>query len=437
MGGVVAWADSLPPFRLSLQDAEQRALKDSNELKSYESMTLMSLEQADSQFGTLLPRLTLNGGYSYTSNIPSFTLPLPGITEAISFGTNNSYNLGATLSYTLWDTGSSRHAFQGQSLYAQAQDENRKNLQLQLVLRVRATYLKVQLAIEELRLLNDSLDLSRAQNRDIESNFRGGAATRLDKVDSQREVINYELQFEQKQAELASDFRDLLALTQQDPRGDFTHCGPRDVPGVKLVLQLDPLSETLAQASAWSFSPPDENHPAVRSQELLAESSEKSASSAMSLLYPTVQVAATAEMIYPNVVIQQRVEQNIIQVGVSMPLFEGGRTRHLAEEKRMQADASRFMKEQSRIELDRDYAKGLQQLESLRQQRRLALDDVTRSEEAAKLYYTSYRGGSRNLIDVQSANNRALQAKVNAARIDAQLLNQFFILQSISGERRS
>jgi outer membrane protein len=431
----LAWADTAPSsFRLSLQEAEQKALQTSNQLKSYESTTLMSVAAADSQFASLLPRLTANGAYGYTSNVPSIALPIPGFNATIPFGTNSSYSVGVTLGYTLWDTGAARRSYQGQSLLAQARDEDRKGARLQLLLSVRSAYLKVQLAMEELRLLNGSLELSRAQNRDIESNYRAGAATRLDRVDSQRDVINYELQFEQKQAELASDFKDLLALTREDPRGDFTHPGPADVPGVRLVLALDPLSETLRQASQWRFAPPDESHPQVRGQELLAQSSDKLADSAMSTLYPTVQVGATAEMVYPNVVLPERVEQNLVQVAVSMPLFEGDRTRHLAEERRMEADSARYAKEQDRIDLDRDYAKALQQLESLREQQRLSADDVQRSEDAARLYYQSYHGGTVNLIDVQSANNRALQAKVNAARIDAQVLSQIFILKSISGE---
>lgn len=59
------------------------------------------------------------------------------------------------------------------------------------------------------------------------------------------------------------------------------------------------------------------------------------------------------------------------------------------------------------------------------------------SEEAAKLYYSSYKAGKNNLIDVQIANNQALQAKVGAARIDAQILNQLILLNALSGEQNT
>jgi outer membrane protein TolC len=119
---------------------------------------------------------------------------------------------------------------------------------------------------------------------------------------------------------------------------------------------------------------------------------------------------------------------------LSWPLFEGNRTHHLIAEANQQADAARFNAEQAKINLQRDFAKATRELQSLRSQQKLSTEDVNHSEVAARLYYKSYRGGKVNLIDVQSANNRALTAKVSAARISAQILNQIYSLRYISGE---
>ena len=120
-----------------------------------------------------------------------------------------------------------------------------------------------------------------------------------------------------------------------------------------------------------------------------------------------------------------------------MPLFEGNRSRHLSAEKMKESDAARFNRDQTRINLDRDYDKAIQLLQSLRGQQALALEDVQHSQDAARLYYQSYKGGKVNFIDVQSANNRALLSQVNAARIDAQILNELFVLQTLSGDSTS
>jgi outer membrane protein len=428
-----SWA-SPARFELTLKDAENRALNTSNQLKALYSDKDAATEQADAQYSALLPSLTLDAGYHYVTNVPNLTLPIPGVNESFPFGSHNNYTVGPTLRYTLWDTGQARDAYHGLDLLAQSREEDRKTGELQLVLNVRSAYLRVQLALEELRLLNSSLELSRAQNRDIESNFRGGAATRLDRVDSQRDVINYELQFEQKQSEVAVDLKDLLALIQVTPEGNLSKPTPPgvDAKDAGIELDLDPLRESLQQAAQWTFTPPNESQPQLKSQELLIESSEKQAESQKAGLYPTVQLSANASIQYPNEIFLESVEQNTFAVSFSMPLFEGSRTRHLAAEKLKEAEAARFNREQVRINLDRDYEKALEQLQSLKAQQKLAVDDVQRSQDSARLYYQSYKGGKINLIDVQSANNRALTAQVNAARIDAQLLNQLFILRSIS-----
>jgi outer membrane protein len=424
-------------YELTMKEAEHRALDTSDQLKSLSSTRDAAQEQADAQFSTLLPRLTIGANYQYVTEVPSLSIPIPGLNEGFSFGSNNSWNVGPSLNYTLFDMGANHDLYRGYDLLAQSRDEDQKNGKLQLLLSVRSSYLRLQLALEELRLLNSSLELSRAQNRDIEANYKGGAATRLDRVDSQRDVLSYELQFTQKQAEVADDFRDLLAQIQEGPQGDISKSGPPNVQNVALELKLDALAQSLHEASAWKFTPPTDQHPQIKSQELLAESSEKQAESSKDGLYPKVQFAASAMLQYPNVIILQTVEQNTFQVGVSMPLFEGDRSRHLSAEKMKESDAARFNRDQTRINLERDFDKAIQLLGNLHGQQALALEDVQHSQDAARLYYQSYKGGKVNFIDVQSANNRALLSQVNAARIDAQILNELFILQTLSGDSTS
>lgn len=424
-------------YELTLQEAERRALDTSDQLKSLSATEQAAREQADAQFSYLLPKLTIGASYQYVTEVPTLTLPIPGVTESFSFGSNNSWSVGPTLTYTVFDMGANHDAYRGSNLLAQSREEDRKNGRLQLLLSVRSSYLRVQLALEELRLLNSQLELSRAQNRDIESNFKAGAATKLDLVDSQRDVLSYQLQFQQKQAEVADDFRDLLAQIQEAPQGDLTRSGPPDVQNVELELRLDTLAQSLREADAWSYSRPNDEHPQLKSQELLAQSSDKQAESDMDSLFPRLQFGASALLQYPNTIILETVEQNTFQLGLSMPLFEGDHTRHLSAEKRREADAARFNKDQTRINMDRDYDDAVQLLQSLRAQQKLAQEDVEKSKDAARLYYQSYKGGKINLIDVQSANNRSLVAQVNAAHIDAQIISELFVLQTLSGDSTS
>ncbi len=418
---------------MTLDQAEKMSLDTSYQLKATASAISAADEVASAQYTGLLPRLTLDGMFQYNTHVPTVQLPIPGV-PAIQFGSNYIYSFGPTISYMLWDSGSARDSFKGYGLLAQSRREDQKSASLSTLLSLRISYLRLQLSLEELHLLASSLQLSQAQNHDIETNFRAGAATKLDLVDSGRDVINYRLQFEQKQSEVSSNLTDLLALVQAPEPRDFKAPGPPGVTGVSFPIQLDSLEQDLAATSAWQAKVPTDQQPMLKSQILAAESSRRLADSQRSGLYPTLKISASALIEYPDQLNLNQVEQNIFLAVVSMPLYEGGRTQHLTESLRQQAQVAQFNEQNTRINLMRDYQKCADLLASLRSQQKLAELDVQRSEEAARLYYQSYKGGKLNLIDVQTANNKSLVSKVNHARINAQILTQIYTLRSISGE---
>ena len=250
-------------------------------------------------------------------------------------------------------------------------------------------------------------------------------------------MLNYELQFAQRQAALATNLKDLLALvsgTEASGIDRIDRPGPPNVENVSLVLKFDSFQKLLAQENRSEPPPPDGSQPQIQSQSLLSESLELTAASQRALFYPTVQLSAKATLDYPNGPIMERVRQNTVAVTLSMPLFEAGRVRHLAAERLKNAEAAQHRRDQVRLDMERDFVKARVLLNSLREQQKLAAEDVARSEEAAGLFYDSYKAGKVNLTDVQSANVQSLQAKVNAARIDAQILDQLNALKALSGK---
>jgi outer membrane protein TolC len=418
-------------FELSLKEAESQAIRSSNGLKAFVSDTESAFEQADSQYAALLPRLSLEGSYTYLSEVPNIPIPSP---TPIPFGSHQVYSIGPVLRYTLWDTGASRKAYKGVSKMAEYRKESYKNQELQLLLAVRSSYIRVELALTELLLVNDSLELSRAEGRDVVVRFRAGAASRLDTVISQREILNYQLQFKQKQSELSAALVDLQAFLGARKVKDISHPGPPDLEGVTLVLRLQPLKNLISEEEKAEIPPPDDLQPQIRSQDLLAESALSLAESHKAEIYPSIQLSAKTSLDYPDGPVLERVNQNTISLSLSMPLFEGDRTKHLAAEKIKEAESAKNRRAQIWVDIHRDFDKSREVFENLREQQAIAGEDVAQSEKAAKLYYESYKAGKINLTDVQSANLQALQAKVNAARIDAQILNQLFILKALSGK---
>jgi outer membrane protein TolC len=421
---------------LHLSDAEAGALAHSPQLRSANADAEAASEQESALFAPLLPRLSLQGSYLYQANIPSATFPAP-INLSLPFGQASSYSIGPTLGYTLWDTLSSLKAYHAASRSSEARREDLKSARIQLLLSVREAYTQVQLGLEELALISDSRALARAQDRDVANRYRAGAAATLDVVTSQRAVLGYEIQFQQRQALLSSELKDLLALLGQDTLADTTKPGPAGLEHVTLELRFDRLRELLAEDPGAGIQPPGDAQPRLRSAELQASALELQADSQRAKLLPTLQIGAQATVGLPNIPFAKVMEQASFTANISMPLWLGDPTWHQASAEKLQAESATDRRDQLKLDLTRDFGKARELLSSLREQRELAARDVKESEQAARLYYVSYKAGKINLIDVQNANVQALGAKVSAARIDAQILEQLAMLRALSGDDRA
>jgi outer membrane protein TolC len=158
-----------------------------------------------------------------------------------------------------------------------------------------------------------------------------------------------------------------------------------------------------------------------------SDSLDYSASSQKARVYPALTLQASSVYTLPFGPLTSPYNQNSVTLNLSAPLWLGDPTWRQASQTRSLAESARHREEQQRINVSRDYGKARELLASLREQRKLATRDIQESEDAARLYYTSYK-------DVENANNQALLAKVTAARLDAQILTQLIALKALTGE---
>jgi len=260
----------------------------------------------------------------------------------------------------------------------------------------------------------------------VQQRFKGGAGTQLETYTAQRQVVRYRLQYEQKQAEVSTAYKELLALTNPEFGQEASTIFERP--------RLEPLSRTLTHFLSFTNEAPTENHPQVKSLELTSESSTLMAESLRAKLFPTLQVSLSSNVSYPNGPQLININQNTLVLSLNVPLFLGDPTWHQIDQKLSDARGAHYRARQVKLQLHRDYEKALEMIESLKQQQKLAAQDLKEASEVAKLYFDSYKAGKFNFIDVQTVNNEALQAKVNAARIDAQLIGQLISLLAVQGK---
>lgn len=421
---------------ISLRDAENLALKTSNEIKAFVAQTTAANEQAGFAFAPLLPYWTAEGYYQYNTHVPTVELPAPLNLGGLAVGTHTPYSIGTTIVYTLWDTFTNLNAYKGAKYLAKSQKETEENTRQQVLLDTRLAYLKVQLSLEEMRAVERSLIVVRSQFDDMDKRYHAGTVAELDWVDSKREVLNYEVQYEQQRITLTNNVKDLFALLMLPTTVEiFEPESEHNIP-VKSPpkLKFDSLESVLEIANQWPIEPPSEKQPLLKSQTLLAQSYFAQADSEFGKYFPKIDISANSQIMYPDIIQLQQAFQNSFRASFSVPVFDGLRIQHRVANLKQDALSAQFNHDQIRINFDRDYQKSVETLENLKIQQEINQRDIEAAQKVAKLYYESYKGGQSLLVNVQRANLQVLTTQVQGARISANIINQLFQLQYLSGK---
>jgi outer membrane protein TolC len=325
---------------------------------------------------------------------------------------------------------------------SQSQDELYEATIRQVTLAVRMAYFQAKVNAEQVRLLGDSLKVAQNQYTDIGHQFKFGTASRMDHLSSHQEVLNYQRQFRQAQANLAESLRDLYALVGVKEPADFKlpldkhmeDALPDTIPLPSVWLMMDSTADSLTMLRKEEVVPPNDQVPQLRTYAYMADSSRSAANAIHSELLPKITLSAQAGYENPDGPILQTVQQNIISLSASMPLFDWGQIVNDSNSKQKQAEVYEQNWSQARTDLWRDWNKAKDQLSSLRDQEKLNDEAVSETTDLARLTYKSYKAGTVRFLEVQTANLQALDAKIQSVSNNVQLLMQLSVLSSLSGK---
>lgn len=420
---------------LSLNGVQRKALQTSEPLAAARSDHSAADSRTGAQYSLFFPKLGIDATERYVSNIPSLNI-IPG--RSIPFGDNQNYSVGLGLSWTLWDSGATYHSWKSaQAIEGQKKHEVR-NAELQITLGASIAYFKVLLASAQLNSVGEALELARAQYRDIRGRFASGTASKVDDLSANREVLDFESKHLLAKSDLSRALHELFALTGDNDSYDLSNPATTALPATAvqkatLVVETEPLASALAafDEKHLTDSRPSPNHPRIAAWTQQVAALNQAADSVSAGHWPKVQVAARTSLDYPNGPNLEQVQQNTIGVTLTWSLFEAGRVSKETGEKRMLAEASDHRKGQTQIDMIRDWSDSRDQLRVLHEQQRVNSDSLRESEQIAKLTYASYKLGRTNFLDVQNANLRALNAKIQAAKTDIQVLIQLATLSSL------
>ncbi len=428
---------AMPVYRESLKQAEDAALAHSPRVQAARAEAEAAHAGAKSQFATLWPRLSFDASYRRVSEVPNFA-PVPN-GPAIRFGDNKNYSYGPAVNWMI-ESGGTYYRWQSALAFWRAKESELDFAERQLTLEVRLNYFQVQLGIEQIRNLVESLKLSQAQYRDIALRYRAGASSRLDSLSAHQEVLNRRRLLRQAQADLANALQTLFTVTGSTPPAELSvpiemglvNSVPPETDAPTLAVALDPLAtseQALGRAAKQSF---DEHHPQLvaLSEQILA--SQASVSSLKSGHYPFVQLNAKISRDYPNGPVLESINQKTVGVFASLPIFEFGRVSQNVAEQKSLTLATEQRRAQTVQDLWRDWQRARDQWLGLNAQKPIFEESLVETKKIQSLTYESYKAGQVSFLEVQNTNLRVLESEVASARNDVELLIQLAILDSLS-----
>jgi len=400
---------------LLLSDAENSALEYSPRLKAIIFEQKAYTERASTQKTQLYPKLMLDGSYKYVTNVQEIVIPMAGA-KTIKLGDNSNYSIGPLLSWTAWDFGGIDNTYKSASAAAEVKKNEAEVTRRAVLLSARAAYFQVALAGEQITLFSDALKLANAQYEDIKLNVRAGTKSLADNLKAHEEVIGRMKQLRQAQADMSYALSELSAVVGKDYTG----------------VELESIDSMLAKFEPFSISKLNENHPSLLVFRNSAESLEYSKRAASALRWPKLQLSAKSSLDYPNTTILENFNQNTFYASLSMPLYETGASKNRINENENIKQANLSRAGQALADLKRDWDKTTSQLSNLREQNALNDISVSETEQLAKIIYKTYKTGSLSYIEVENANFKALEAKIQAARTKVQILINLAVLAGMS-----
>ncbi len=422
---------------LSLADCEQDALKSSAQLQGLSAQVRSAQAQEKSVSSSLYPSLSLDAKGSWVSEIP--TLKLGG--QELKFGDNWGYSAGPTASWVLFDNGRRSALQKSASKAASAQEQSYEFARKQILLQVRQSYFAVQQLLQRLVLLNGQLEVAQKQLSDVQSAYKAGAKSKLDVSIARKQVLKTQTAMSGARSMLAGQLRTLFKLTGTDYGIDPSYPTDKRLVQAKeenktsVVLDTDPLENTLQQFRPYSHSEFDENSPKLAALDDMAQYYEYLANSYKASLYPRISLQGGAYFEYPNGAIREHVFLGRAGAAVSIPLFEGGKDRQQAKAQKELSRAKTYEKQDTQETLTALFLSAKDRLYGLQVQENLLKDMIKQTSETARLTYQAYKAGAVTFFEVDRANLDLLESQLSLADVQVEELNQLAILNSLGKER--
>ncbi|MCB4791326.1 MAG: TolC family protein [Elusimicrobia bacterium] len=428
------WANEGRVFKFSYDDMENKSLESSAKLKALNYDFEAFNEKAKQQKSFLMPALTLDGYYKYNTIVPEIDMAAGPAAITKKLGDNQNYSFGPSLSWVVWDKGASKNGWHSFEAGASARQYEFEGASRQLKLACAKMYFQLSLCSEQVMLLNDSLILAQKQYSDILLNVKAGNKSRKDELSSHTEVLSRTRQLEQAKTDFSTALRQIASLSSITlSTGTFLpDTIMHDQRNAENYLYLDTLDALILKFKNYSEATFWEKSPDLEVFDELASSAKYAQESANSGLWPRLSFSARSSIDYPNGPKIESFNQTSAGANFSMPIFEAGKTKAKAKEYEYTCKSSIEKKKQKEKDLAELWQETKDIIAGLLKQYKINEEMINEAQELASIVYKSYSAGSTTYLEVENANFRLLEAKMQQVKTKVQLLMHYAVMRSLA-----
>lgn len=418
---------------ITLKQCEQDAVNNSAKLRQLNSQILALEEAVNAAHSAFFPSITLDAQGGWVSEVPEMKIGA----MSMKYGDNWSYNIGPAAKYILYDGKGRSSSVNAQKAALKAKKLEAEYAEKQIRVQARQAYFALQQNLQKTYLINSQIELARTQLKDLNSAYQAGTKTPLDVLIAKKQVNAALAKMTEARSGLASALRELFRLAGTDyginPEYPLDkRLAKASLPGnSSSLIDADSIEKTLSSMEKIYGKEFDEDSPRLAALESMKEYYEKLSEAAKAALYPSAYLSGGAYLQYPNGPIKESVFLGKAGASISVPLFEGGKSKSQAKAHKHSAEAASFEKKDAESYLKDIFLTAKDRIYALSVEEDILKRMEKDSVETAKLAYEAYKAGTVTFFEVDNANVQLLECRMALSDLRIKKLNALAIIDSL------
>jgi outer membrane protein TolC len=402
------------PVRLSLADAQARALETSHRLAETQARRDVAQAVVDARAAAEKPTVSALAGYMRTNHVPEFVIPsLIRPSQVIYPDIPDNYRTRLDLQWPIYTGGRTDALERAARAEAAAVDAALGVARADLRLETARAFWAVVTAAESVRVLGQGVARAQAHVADVRARFDAGFVPPNEIASAEAQESRERMLLIEARNQQQATAADLARLVGLDPGN-----------AIEPSASLSGAAQQLPAIDALIASARQGRDERVGLQRRI-DAAEQQRLAAAAGRYPTVAVAGGYDYARPNARIFPRAEQWKdswdAAVNLTWPLWDGGRTSADVAQAEGGARAARERLAEFDSVLGVDVRQRALDIESGRAAVDAATDAVRAAAEARRVVGERYRAGVISQIEVLDADYALLQAELDRTRTLANL----------------